>query len=122
MIGTIINASGIIALFIRQHHAGDGILIGDAKLPYRHSDASALTTVVDDDCALVFPAHAAVNDELAVCQKLFSGAAAQGRKLLMQIDEVTVVLDQLKILETPRISPAVVRVSPSADSCFVTII
>ena len=66
-----VGRDGIIALFIRQHHAGDGIFIGDAKLPYRHSDASALTTVVDDDCALVFPAHAAVNDELTVCQKLF---------------------------------------------------
>ena len=71
MVGMIINASGIIALFIRQHYPGDDILIGDAKLPHRHSDASAITTVVDDDCALVCPAHTAVGDELAVCQKLF---------------------------------------------------
>ena len=66
MVRMIINAACVVSFLIRQHHPGNHILICDAKLPHRDTDASSLAAVVDDDRALVLSAHAAVDDHLAV--------------------------------------------------------
>ena len=66
----VVYPSCVIAALIGHHHAGDHIFIGNAKLLNRHADGSAIAAVVDDDRALIFPAHAAIHDELAVCLQL----------------------------------------------------
>ena len=106
----------------REHNLLHVISVKNLSLPCIHTYLTLTIVVVDDYNDTVVIIKTRIRENIIISIYVLVRTTYKCRVLLVNPYYILMKLNKLCILVSPRISSSVIRISPAADSGFVTVI
>ena len=95
---------------------------GNFCLPYRNSYFLQMIGIIDNNHDLLIPPESSVSQKIRLRFQHLDRTLSESQRLSVDLDHLTVEIDQIPFFSSPRISSPVIRIRETTKSCFVSII